>query len=219
MVGVEQCYVEEEGCRIAREELFGWAEPARLLAWGCKKVMVRAGTNMQQTVLFLPRNQWKSVRAAMPVNKLDISKGIWFVTPEGKRWELAYGERYLPLQVGGMNFLLRGGTFFQVHTGVAGLLLGDVLANLPGGNLLLDLYCGLGFFGMPLAGRYSRVIGIETDSEAVADGRHLAETLRIGNVELLPGWSSAYLTSRLPTLTPRWWTRPAPAWNLRRWLH
>jgi 23S rRNA (uracil1939-C5)-methyltransferase len=196
MVGVEKCYVEEEGCRRAREELFAWADPARLLAWGCKKVMVRAGTDAQQTVFFLPRNQWKSVHAVIPSDKLDSGNGIWFATPEGKRWELAWGERYLPLKVSGMTYLLRGGTFFQVHTGVASLLLDDVLANLPGGNILLDLYCGLGFFGMPLAERYSRIIGIETDSEALADGKHLAEVLGINNVELLPG----RLEERLPHL-------------------
>jgi len=196
MVGVERCYVEEDGCRRAREDLFAWADPARLLAWGCKKVMVRAGTDVQQTVLFLPRNQWQSVRAAIPNQELDEHNSIWLATPEGKRWELAWGERYLSLRVGGMDYLLRGGTFFQVHTGVAGLLLGDVLANLPGGELLLDLYCGLGFFGLPLAGRYSRIIGIETDQEAVADGKHLAEVLGISNVELLPG----RIEERLPHL-------------------
>ncbi len=79
---------------------------------------------------------------------------------------------------------------------MASLLLDDVLANLPGGNLLLDLYCGLGFFGLPLAGRYNRIIGIETDQEAVADGKHLAQVLGIGNVELLPG----RLEQRLPHL-------------------
>ena len=94
----------------------------------------------------------------------------------------------------------------------------ECAANLPGGDLLLDLYSGLRAL-MPLAGRYSRIIGIETDSEAVADGNHLAEALGIGNVELLPGRleDSACPTSRLPTPTPRWWTRPAPAWNRRRW--
>jgi 23S rRNA (uracil1939-C5)-methyltransferase len=40
-----------------------------------------------------------------------------------------------------------------------------------GDELLLDVYCGVGTFGVSLADRVGRVIGIEEDETAVADAR------------------------------------------------
>jgi 23S rRNA (uracil1939-C5)-methyltransferase len=48
---------------------------------------------------------------------------------------------------------------------------------------VLDLFCGLGNFTLPLARRSGRVLGIEADAALVAKARHNADLNRIANIE------------------------------------
>ncbi len=61
---------------------------------------------------------------------------------------------------------------------------------LRGGRLLIDAYCGAGFFAKRLRGRFANVIGIEANPAAVERARNGAlpgETYRCGDVALLLG--------------------------------
>jgi 23S rRNA (uracil1939-C5)-methyltransferase len=73
--------------------------------------------------------------------------------------------------IGGEVYHFSGECFFQANVPVAGELLADVMkvADVarqdPG--IAIDLYCGVGFFTLPLSRRYKRVIGIESFKPAV----------------------------------------------------
>jgi 23S rRNA (uracil1939-C5)-methyltransferase len=54
-----------------------------------------------------------------------------------------------------------------------------------GDETLVDLYCGVGLFGLALADSVRRVVGVEADPSAAADFRHNAREL--GDVELVEG--------------------------------
>lgn len=71
------------------------------------------------------------------------------------------------------NFPVPPGGFFQVNTGAAELLLGKVLEYAKGENIL-DLYGGVGTFGIPLAARGARVESVETCAGAVDSAREAA---------------------------------------------
>lgn len=65
--------------------------------------------------------------------------------------------------------------FHQTNDDVAELLLeyvGELCAD--GGSLLIDAYCGDGFFARRLAEKFQRVIGIEWNDRSVARARELA---------------------------------------------
>jgi len=65
--------------------------------------------------------------------------------------------------------LRRTGSFEQTNDGVAKLLLAHVAAQLDkGGKLLVDAYCGSGFFAKPVRDKFERVVGIELNDRAVA---------------------------------------------------
>jgi 23S rRNA (uracil1939-C5)-methyltransferase len=61
-----------------------------------------------------------------------------------------------------------------------------------GKETLLDLYCGVGLFGLALYDSVARVIGVEADRSAVADFEHNARGLH--HVELIEGKAQAVLT-------------------------
>jgi 23S rRNA (uracil1939-C5)-methyltransferase len=50
---------------------------------------------------------------------------------------------------------------------------------------VLDLFCGLGNFSLPLARRAHRVVGVETDAALLDRARHAAVDNGLGNVEFL----------------------------------
>jgi 23S rRNA (uracil1939-C5)-methyltransferase len=89
------------------------------------------------------------------------------------------GDSYLVEEVAGREYRISAGSFFQTNTGGAEalvMLVADYLAP-TGDETLADVYCGVGLFGLALADRVGRVIGVESDPGAVADFRHNARDL------------------------------------------
>lgn len=78
--------------------------------------------------------------------------------------------------------------FEQTNDAVANALAEHVAQILaPGGKLLVDAYCGAGFFAKRLVGKFERVVGIEWDRYAVAAAQEHAapnETYAAGDVGL-----------------------------------
>jgi 23S rRNA (uracil1939-C5)-methyltransferase len=95
------------------------------------------------------------------------------------------GEPYLVEHVAGRDYRVSAGSFFQVNTAGAEALVALAAGYLaPGGSeTLLDLYSGVGLFGLALAGEVARVVGIEADPSAAVDYGHNARGL--DHVELI----------------------------------
>jgi 23S rRNA (uracil1939-C5)-methyltransferase len=97
------------------------------------------------------------------------------------------GSAHLVEEVGGRDYRISAGSFFQVNTAGAEVLVALVredLAPRPG-ETLLDLYCGVGLFGLAIADGLGRVVGVEADPSAAADFIHNAQEL--DHVELIEG--------------------------------
>jgi 23S rRNA (uracil1939-C5)-methyltransferase len=97
------------------------------------------------------------------------------------------GNPYLVEHVAGRDFRVSAGSFFQVNTGGAEVLVSlvsDYLAP-SGDETLVDLYCGVGLFGLALADRVARVVGVEADPSAAIDFRYNAQGL--DHVQLVEG--------------------------------
>ncbi|MBA2242764.1 MAG: class I SAM-dependent RNA methyltransferase [Chthoniobacterales bacterium] len=79
-------------------------------------------------------------------------------------------------------------TFAQANDGVAELLAQLVESFFPAGQrLLIDAYCGAGFFAKRLLKKFERVIGIEWDRFAIAAAQNTAtpkEHYIVGDVDL-----------------------------------
>lgn len=116
----------------------------------------------------------------------------------GRETRCIAGRPYLREIFAGLEFRLRPETFFQVNTEAAELLL-DVIVerlNLQGREILLDAYCGIGTFALPLAKRVQQVIGIEVQAASVQQARINAEANAIANFTPLAGT----VESQLPKL-------------------
>ena len=79
----------------------------------------------------------------------------------------------------GVSFLISPTAFFQTNVRAAEQLVGLVLAAIPEGSTVLDLYAGAGLFALPLAKRGHAVVAIEGNRIASADGIASRELSRI----------------------------------------
>jgi 23S rRNA (uracil1939-C5)-methyltransferase len=70
----------------------------------------------------------------------------------------------------GVTFLISPTAFFQTNVRAAEEIVRLVLAAVPEDSTVLDLYAGAGLFALPLARRGDRVVAIEENRAAVADG-------------------------------------------------
>ena len=97
------------------------------------------------------------------------------------------GTRYLTLELDGLTLQAAEGNFFQVNWEQNRNMVRTVVdfADLNGSESVLDLYCGIGNFALPLARKAGRVVGIESGYSAIEDARRNAERNRIGNVEFI----------------------------------
>ncbi len=113
----------------------------------------------------------------------------------GRETVCVAGQPYLHETFAGLTFQLRPDTFFQIHTEQAEALLQTIVdeLQLQGHELLLDAYCGIGTFTLPLAARVRQATGLEVQPEAVEQARLSASLNQLENVTFTEGAVEALL--------------------------
>ena len=100
-----------------------------------------------------------------------------------------WGEPWLWDNLGGFNFKISPGSFFQINPLQTEALYEKVVeyAALTGSETVFDLYCGIGTISLFLAHGAGRVIGVELDAAAVEDAKENVKVNGIGNVDFYEG--------------------------------
>jgi 23S rRNA (uracil1939-C5)-methyltransferase len=101
---------------------------------------------------------------------VDFPVSCVLLLPDGEAVVLM-GDLRLVEHVAGRDYGISAGSFFQVNTGGAEALVALVREFLTprGDEILLDLYSGVGLFGLALADDVERVIAVESAPSAVED--------------------------------------------------
>jgi 23S rRNA (uracil-5-)-methyltransferase RumA len=98
---------------------------------------------------------------------------------------LLSGAPLLEEKIDGKTFSIHPNSFFQTNSAMAEALVHKVREfigeNKP--EVLLDLYCGVGLFGICLAGDAKRVVGVEIDPKAIEMARANATRNGLTNAE------------------------------------
>ncbi|CDN11181.1 RNA methyltransferase, TrmA family [Richelia intracellularis] len=107
----------------------------------------------------------------------------------GKETHCIAGIPYLTEKFAGLEFQIRGDTFFQVYTETAEALLEVIKSELKltGDEIVIDAYCGIGTLTLPLAKQVRQVIGLEVQGSAVAQATFNAQHNGIENVSFQVG--------------------------------
>ena len=101
------------------------------------------------------------------------------------RIEPVHGAREVFVDCAGLSVRVSPGSFFQVNLGLLPEIHSRMAEFLGRGNLLLDLYAGVGTHGFALRDRFKRVICVEGVRSTVADAKATIKSGRIDNIEIL----------------------------------
>jgi tRNA/tmRNA/rRNA uracil-C5-methylase (TrmA/RlmC/RlmD family) len=98
---------------------------------------------------------------------------------------LYFGPQYIEFFIGGFKYLVNGKVFFQGHSTLNGKLIEiikDLIVN-KRKDLLLDLFCGVGFLSIPVSSHFKNVIGIDNQQESIRLARENAKLNGLNNTE------------------------------------
>lgn len=141
------------------------------------------------------RKQLPALRAALPALRV-VSANLQpehKAVLEGETEVPLTEEATLPMRLDDVVLQLRPRSFFQTDTLVAGELYRTARrwVDTIGPRTLWDLYCGVGGFGLHLAGPGRAVTGVEWSTEAVASARSAAAAAGL-SAEFVAGDATAF---------------------------
>ncbi|HIE38841.1 MAG TPA: class I SAM-dependent RNA methyltransferase, partial [Anaerolineae bacterium] len=150
---------------------------------------LRAGTGTGERMLIL-----ETEGDEPPSVHLDLPVSCVLLLSDGTAVNLI-GQNHLVETVAEHTYRISAPSFFQVNTSQAAQLvrLAMEALELDGGEVVLDGYCGVGLFAVPLAERAGLVIGVEALHPAVED--LLENTAGMENVEVVEGPVEAVLAN------------------------
>ena len=116
-----------------------------------------------------------------------------------------FGRTWFEEELCGLRLRVSAGSFLQTNTEMCDVLYGDAIeqAGLTGGEVVWDLYCGIGSIGLALASRAARVVGIEIAAEAVERAQENALLNGVGNAEFHAGDAARHPKLLLEQGVPR----------------
>ena len=97
--------------------------------------------------------------------------------------ELVAPSEEISFQAGGSRYFYNANTFFQGNPFLIESLV-EVATKGANGETALDLYCGVGLFTLPLAEKFTKVIGVEGNEQAVDFARKNIEQARIEHAQV-----------------------------------
>lgn len=177
---LEQQVIPIDECHIIRPLLWHLFEDLDLDLTGVLNLTLRAGADDDLLIALDVED------VEPPELEVDFPVSVAMVLPTGEAANLV-GDNYLVQRCAGREWRVSAGGFFQVNPGAAEhlvRLVGEMAAP-TGEETVLELYCGGGLLTGTLSATAKRVIGIESNPDAVSDATvNLEDT---DNVELYQG--------------------------------
>ncbi|MCS7283354.1 MAG: class I SAM-dependent RNA methyltransferase [Anaerolineae bacterium] len=186
-VGESRAVVPIENCLILHPLLADLYDAVDLELPGLRALTLRAGVATGERMLILETEDDEP-----PILEIDIPVSCVLLRSDGALLTLIGTSSFTEI-VAGRRYRVSAPSFFQANTHQAGELVRLVLEylDLTGEETVLDGYCGVGLFTVPLAERAGLVIAVESDPYAVED--LLVNTEGMENVEVVEGPIEAVL--------------------------
>lgn len=110
-------------------------------------------------------------------------------TAIGRYEHVVFGPGYIRDRIGDFEFKIHPNAFFQTNTAQAEKLYKVALdyAQLKDGDIVYDLYCGVGTLSLYMSKKASKVLGIELVDVAVENARFNAVENNVENVSFVKG--------------------------------
>jgi 23S rRNA (uracil1939-C5)-methyltransferase len=107
----------------------------------------------------------------------------------------------LSLTVRGEVYHYNAAAFFQINPSLLGSLIDFAIADAAGGRVL-DLYCGVGLFTLPLARRFAGVVGVESNPTAARFARRNLQRGELSNARVITATVTDWFRSEAAQVGP-----------------
>lgn len=222
VVDVDACLLATPLGNRVRESVRAWAVAEGLAPYDqraqvgdLRHVVVREGVSTGQvlvTIVTSPGHAEAVDRLADPLTRAhpeavglvhSVNDGVAEVTA-GLPTRVVWGRDWIEERVNGVTLRLSAAAFFQTNTNMTGHLYDRVAeaAGLDGGQVVYDLFSGVGSIGLVMAGGAREVVAIEIVPEAVEDARANAERNGMVNHTALCGDVGVVLREHRGQLPP-----------------
>lgn len=175
IIPVDHCLLLHPLLAELYDSLKLWPQP------GLHRLSLRVGAATGERMIILEMDGDQP-----PTHLPDLAASCVLLPAEDEPVALS-GQTYLTEKVNGRAYTISAPSFFRVNSSQAGQLVRLVLEYLAlqGEETVLDAYCGVGLFTVPVAERAKAVLAVELAPTALADLR--ANTADFKNVKILSG--------------------------------
>ena len=150
------------------------------------------------------------LRPALQEKLEEVRATAWVQVPEElKHLDVVQGENgvsfapafagfqtsELSLTVRGEVYQFNAEAFFQINPSLLGSLIDFALGD-ASGESVLDLYCGVGLFTLPLARRFKSVVAVEANSAAARFARRNLQQATLSNARVITATVTDWFRSR-----------------------
>lgn len=208
-VPVDDCKIHEEGLERIRKELLKIFNKYKLTAYDYKK---KQGLRTLIVRGFHGNFQCCVVSGETPLTQACIDEcmqiegltSLWqsyhtikkTVDLFGKVMIHLGGERFLHLNLSGLDLTMSPKSFFQLNTTQAAKLY-DIVADMVSqeNELIVEAYSGIGAISLYLKDKAKEIIGIEYVNDAVSNANQNAKRNKVKHVKFLCGDAAEKLTT------------------------
>ena len=145
---------------------------------------------LQKTLEDVRSNQFQNTPADLKHLDVVYGDGGVSLAPSFDRFQTTE----LSLKVDEETYSYNAEAFFQVNQGLLPDLVQCALANAKG-ETVLDLYCGVGLFTLPLARRFQKVVGVESNSVATRFARRNLQNAQLSNTSIITASVAGWIRS------------------------
>jgi 23S rRNA (uracil1939-C5)-methyltransferase len=198
-VKVDECFLVSEQVNTLSAAVLRMINESQLDV--IQEIEVKESSTTKEMLLVLFMNSEQGFNNLAP--KLEalaagfLLKGIVAVlkSKKGFREILLCGENYLQEKVADCIFSIGPQSFFQINVGLLEEVIADIKKFIPKGGeeIIADLYCGIGTFGVTLASKAREVIGVESAPENIAFLKKNLVLNKVRNFTLCEGTSEEWI--------------------------
>lgn len=200
VLNLETCFLLSPESVELMKRVRVWLHEHRIVPWDnrfhkgfARYVVIREGKRTNERMLFLITAPGELLAMDDLVARCkDLTTSIiWGVNPTitdisvARNVRTLIGNDVIHERIGDQIFSIPPNAFFQTNTAMAEQLVATVreFAALTGTELLVDLYCGVGMFGIALAPEAHKIIGVESEPSAIPTAQQNAIANNVTNIQ------------------------------------
>jgi 23S rRNA (uracil1939-C5)-methyltransferase len=194
LVDIAKCLQISPEANSVLEETRGWMMATRAAGFVTFEIQesntgsVEADTGRFLLHFVVKDNRGLARQELEELKEVACLGGVVVSGSEGssKDWHYTKGHSTITHGVGDIHYRVSAGSFFQVNRYLLEKLVDEATFSVTAeAARVIDLYCGVGLFTLPLAKLARSVTGVESSASAILDARANAISAGVDNVEFV----------------------------------